>query len=272
MKKSQGRSKAPFLSVIVPVYKQEKIVVENIQQILDTLNETQYSFEIIPVVDGTSLDKSLQNLRKLRNKKIRPVGYVQNRGKGYAVRFGMKKARGEIITFIDGGMDIDPQGITMLLEHMKWYKADIIIGSKLHPASLVNYPFIRRIITYFYYMMVKVLFGLQVRDTQTGLKAYKQIVLKKVLPRLLVKQFAFDIEILAVANHLGYKKIFDAPVKVDLDWSASSIKLVGSNSAFLVLVDTLAIWYRLNILRYYDRQYKKNRTFDEVLNMFVNQP
>lgn len=272
MKKGESRQKTPYLSVIVPVYKQEKTVVENVRQILAALEETQYSFEILPVVDGTSLDKSFQKLRKLRNPLIRPTGYTQNRGKGYAVRYGMKKARGEIITFIDGGMDIDPQGITMLLEHMKWYNADIIIGSKLHPASLVNYPVVRRIVTFIYYLLVKILFGLKVRDTQTGLKAYKSHILKKVLPRLLVKEFAFDIEILAVANHLGYKKIYDAPVKVDLDWSTSSIKVWGKNSAVLVLIDTLAIWYRLNILRYYDTKYRKTRTFDTVLNMFVNQP
>lgn len=272
MKKGEHRKRTPYLSVIVPVYKQEKTVVENIKQIEKVLLATQYSFEIIPVVDGIKLDKSIQKLKKLRNRYILPVGYVENRGKGYAVRFGMRKARGEIITFIDGGMDIDPQGITMLLEHMRWYGADIIIGSKLHPASLVNYPQVRRWITFFYYMMVKILFGLKVRDTQTGLKAYKRNVLKKVLPRLLVKQFAFDIEILAVANHLGFRKIFDAPVKVDLDWSTSSIQVFGKNSALLILVDTLAIWYRLYIVRYYDRMYKEKRTFDAVLNMFVNQP
>lgn len=272
MKKVDTRNRNPFLSVIVPVYKQEKIVVENIQQILDAMNATQYSYEIIPVVDGISLDKSLQKIKSMRNRHVHPTGYSENRGKGFAVRYGMKKARGEIITFIDGGMDIDPQGITMLLEHMKWYNADIIIGSKLHPASLVNYPLQRRWVTFVYYLLVKILFGLKVRDTQTGIKAYKRIVLKKVLPRLLVKQFAFDIEILAVANHMGFNKIFDAPVKVDLDWSSSSITMFGKNGAALVLIDTLAIWYRLNILNYYDREFKQKRSFDSVLNMFVNQP
>lgn len=262
----------PYLSIIIPVYKQEKTIRKNIKQILDALNTTPYDFEIIPVVDGTRLDKSMRELRRLRNKRIRPLGYKENRGKGFAVRFGMKHALGEIVTFIDSGMDIDPQGIIMLLEHMKWYEADIIIGSKLHAASLVQYPTRRRMVTYAYYLLVKILFGLKVRDTQTGIKAYKRQVLKKVLPRLLVKQFAFDIEILAVANRLGFRRIFDAPVKVNLDWNTSTIKMFGGNGAFFILLDTLAVWYRLNILRYYEIGYKKDRVFDSVLGMFVNRP
>lgn len=263
---------APFLSVIIPIYKQEITVQQNILQILHTLESTPYHFEIIPVVDGTSLDNSLKKIKELKDKRIRAIGYEENRGKGSAVRFGMKHSKGELITFIDGGMDIDPQGIIMLLEHLKWYEADIIIGSKLHPASLVNYPKVRRLATYLYYLFVKILFGLKVRDTQTGLKIYKRKVLIQILPRLLVKRYAFDIEILAVANHLGFTKIFDAPVKVNLDWSSSSLRLWGNNSVFHILLDTLAIWYRLHIKKYYDSDYLKNRMYDKTLNMFINRP
>lgn len=262
----------PFLSVIIPVYKQASTIRKNVQQVLNSLDSTPYSFEVIPVIDGTQLDRSFEVVKKMRDKRIKAVGYTENRGKGYAVRYGMKRARGEIIIFIDGGMDIDPQGIIMLLEHMKWYNADIIIGSKLHAASLVHYPYSRRVLTYGYYLLVKLLFGLRVRDTQTGLKAYKRQVLDAVLPRLLVKQFAFDIEILAVANRLGYTKIFDAPVRVDLDFSQSSIAIWGNNGVLPMLLDTFAIWYRLNILRYYEGKYRSDRVYDKVLGMFVNLP
>lgn len=265
-------SKAPFLSVIIPVYKQERTILRDVRRIIRVLKDTPYSFEILPVVDGTRLDRSWSQLRRLRDKRVLVSGYRHNRGKGYAVRYGMKRARGEVITFIDSGMDIDPQGIIMLLEHMKWYKADIIIGSKLHAASMVEYPWWRRLMTYAYFLMVKLLFGLRVRDTQTGLKAYKQKVLKRVLPRLVVKQFAFDIEILAVAHALGFKRIYDAPVKVNLDWKSSSIRLFGSTGAISVLWDTVAVFYRLKFLRYYTHGYKRSRVFDEVLGMFVYSP
>lgn len=258
-----------YLSVIIPVYKQEKTIIEDVTRVIAALEETPYNFEIIPVVDGTNLDKSLKQLHKIRDNRVHPTGYEENRGKGFAVRYGMKLAQGEVVTFLDGGMDIDPQGIIMLLEHMKWYQADVIIGSKLHAASQVSYPWWRTILTYGYYLMVKCMFGLRVRDTQTGVKAYKRHVLEKVLPRLMVKQFAFDIEILAVAHRMGYTRIYDAPVKVDLDWKKSSINVFGKTGILNILIDTLAVFYRLRILKYYDEAYKDARVFDNNLDMFV---
>jgi len=124
----------PFLSVIVPVYKQEKTIVKDILSIYAVLRETPYTFEIIPVVDGTNLDGSFKQLKKIKNLPVFSTGYSENRGKGFAIRYGMKIVRGEVVTFIDSGMDIEPQGIIMLLEHMRWYEADVIIGSKLHAA------------------------------------------------------------------------------------------------------------------------------------------
>ena len=249
-----------LLSVIVPVYKKQKTIQKELETLSEVLSKTNYKYEIIAVVDGTSLDNSYQEAKKTKNSKIKVYGYKNNYGKGQAVRYGMQKASGDVITFIDSGGDINPQGIVMLLEHMKWYNADIIVGSKLHSASKVNYPLKRKILTYGYYLFVKLLFGLKIRDTQTGLKAYKRQVLEKVLPRLVVKRFAFDIEILAVANYLGFKKIFDAPVEVDMDFGQSSITgIFTSNGIWGFVNDTLAVWYRLRLVRFYDNNAKREK-------------
>ena len=118
---------------------------------------------------------------------------------------------------------------------------------------------------------MKALFGLRLRDTQTGLKAYKREVLNNVLDKLVVKRFAFDIEILSVAYRLGYKRIFDAPVKVHWDFSKTSIfGLFSNNGVWNFIHDTLAIWYRLKILRYYDNGKKRSKQFDKELNMYIN--
>jgi len=255
-----------LLSVIVPVYKKQKTIQKELEILSEVLNQTNYKYEIIAVVDGTSLDNSYQEAKKTKNSKIKVYGYKNNYGKGQAVRYGMQKAKGDVITFIDSGGDINPQGIIMLLEHMKWYNADIIVGSKLHSASKVNYPVKRKILTYGYYLFVKLLFSLKIRDTQTGLKAYKREVLEKVLPRLVVKRFAFDIEILAVANYLGFKKIFDAPVEVDMDFGQSSIVgIFTSNGIWSFVNDTLAVWYRLRLVRFYDNKAKREKEINEDL-------
>lgn len=260
-----------LLSVIIPIYKKEQTIRKELIKIYNILKATPYNFEIIGVVDGTSLDDSYSQAKSLKKGRIKIYGYEQNRGKGFAIRYGMQKSIGDVISFIDSGGDINPQGIIMLLEHMKWYEADIIVASKMHSASKVIYPFKRKILSFGYYWFVRLLFGLRINDTQTGLKAYKRKVLDTVLDKLVVKRFAFDIEILAVAHSYGFKRIYDAPVEVKLDFEGSSIiGLFTQNGIWQFVYDTLAVWYRLNILKYYEKERKRISTFDEELGLHIN--
>ena len=203
------------------------------------------------MVDG-ELDNTTREAKKIVSSKVNVYTYQTNMGKGYAVRFGMEHARGNLISFLDAGMDISPKGIMMLMDHLKWYNADIIVGSKRHPVSQVNYPIIRRILSVGYQFGIRILFGLDLKDTQSGIKIFRREVVEKILPKLLVKRYAMDIEMLAVSYHLGFKRIYEGPIEVHFDESNSKVKFFGSNSAFKVLWDTLAVFYRLRILRYYD--------------------
>lgn len=243
------------LSVIVPAFRQAKTIVRDIKRIERILSQIRYPYEIIVVVDGYG-DGTYHEAKKLKSTSIKVTVYMKNQGKGHAVRIGMTKATGDYIAFIDSGMEIDPNGISMLLEHLEWYNADIICGSKRHPASQVKYPVSRKILSVGYQLLVRMMFNLQIRDTQAGLKIFRKRVLEKILPRLLVKQYAFDLEILTVASRLGYKRIYEAPIKLSYNFSdlthASTIRMI-----YKILIDTLAIFYRLHILRYYD---KKNWT------------
>lgn len=261
--------KEMLISVIIPAYQQEKTIKKDILRILQVMEKLRYTYEVIVVVDGIQ-DKTFSNVKKISSMKLSIIGYATNRGKGYAVRYGMARAKGDIIAFIDSGMDLHPNGLSLLLEHFEWYRADIIVGSKLHPASKVHYPFTRRVLSWGYRMVVRILFGLQVRDTQVGMKFYKKKVLDDVLPRLLVKTYAFDIEILAVAHYLGYKRIFEAPINLDFK-GASSVASKGFWRTILrMLWDTVAVFYRLRILRYYDKGNKRRWRHDLELQYRVN--
>jgi hypothetical protein len=133
---------------------------------------------------------------------------------------------------------------------MDGFDCDAVIGSKRHPMSNVHYPFFRRFQSSIYQLLIRVLFHLKLRDTQTGLKLFKRKVLEDVVPLLAIKRFAFDLELLVVARSLGYRKVMEAPV--DLDYQFEST--VNPQAVFNVLWDTAAIFYRLRILRYYARQ------------------
>ena len=265
--------KTKLVSVIVPAYRQEKTIYEDLKRINEVLDQLRYPTELICVVDG-NVDDTFQQASKFANhhKSVKVVGYEHNKGKGYAVRFGMAASRGDVIGFIDAGGDISSMGLSMMLEHFRWYTADIIVGSKRHPVSKVQYPFSRKVLSWGYQQLTRVLFGLNIRDTQVGLKLYRRQVLEDVLPRLVVKEFAFDIEILAVAYHLGYTRIFEAPVELDFTGASSITSLSVMRIIRNMLWDTIAVYYRMKILHYYDNLNKLKWRYDEELNFKIPLP
>ena len=252
-----------FLSVIIPTYKAEKTIAKSLIKVKEVLDQLRTHYEIICVVDG-KLDDTFARAKAVSEKfpgKIKVVGYKNNLGKGHAVKYGMAKSSGDIVAFVDEGLDLNPNGLSMLLEHFEWYKADIVVGSKRHPASKVYYPWQRRILSWGYQMLVRILFGLNVKDTQVGMKFFRREVLKKVLPRVLVKQFAFDIEILSVANYLGFRRIYEAPVELKMKFGGGVSTIASKGflrTLWNMLWDTAAVFYRLRIRRYYDDSNKNN--------------
>jgi glycosyltransferase involved in cell wall biosynthesis len=256
-----------LLSVVIPAFKQEKTIIRDINNIVKTLNELEYKYEIILVIDGMH-DKTYERALTLKSKKVNVLGYEKNHGKGHAIRFGMMHAKGDIIGFIDAGMDIHPAGLKMLLSHMEWYNADIIVGSKLHPVSKVDYPFYRTVLSWGYRLLTRVLFGFQVRDTQVGLKFFKRKVVRDVVPKLEVNRFAFDIEILAVAYALGYKRIFEAPVEINFNNSSNIVSTKLWKIIASMILDTFRVYYKVRVIRLYTK--RKNGMYNNDMNVLIN--
>src|SRR3990167_10718395 len=182
---------ARLFSLVIPCFKQEKTIEENLKRVEKTLKTLPLDYEIIVVIDG-GLDKTDEIVRKLskKNKKIVLLENKINYGKGFSVKYGVQKARGAVIGFMDAGLDIDPSGILILLNFIKLHEADIVVGSKTHPDSEVKYPLYRRLISLGGRFVTQFLFLFSVLDTQVGLKFFKRKVAKDVFPRLLVKKFA----------------------------------------------------------------------------------
>lgn len=271
MRKRSKKKKLELLSVVVPAYNAESFIIKNLTRVKEVLDQIRYDYEIICVDDG-SVDKTSERAKIFSKKypKIKVVRYKKNLGKGHAVRFGMSKSKGDIIGFVDAGIELNPNGLSMLLEHMQWYKADIIVGSKRHAASKVSFPWQRRVLSFGYQILTRILFGLKVKDTQVGMKFFRAEVIKKILPRLLVKEFAFDIEMLSVANYLGFKNIFEAPVEIKMKFGAGVSTIASKGfirTVWNMLWDTFAVFYRLRILRYYRKENRKNWIVPEYLKI-----
>lgn len=242
-------ARRPKVSIVIPAYKEEKNIYRTVQDIIAAHDKLDYEYEVIVVVDG-SPDGTAQEARRIRSPRLRVIEYQPNHGKGYAIKRGAREARGEIISFTDAGGDFDPRQFDRCIRLLEAFDADIVIGSKRHPASRVNYPRQRRLFSWCYQMLVRLLFGLKVTDTQTGLKFLRRQVASDVLPRVLVKQYAFDLEMLVVASQLGYNRIFEAPVDLEFNTNGSGINWRSIKNMFN---DTLAVFYRARILDYYRR-------------------
>ena len=96
---------ANFISLIVPAYKQEKTIIEDIKSLDFVLGSLSTEYEIIVVVDGF-LDKTYEKLKEIKNNKVILIGYGENKGKGFAIKLGVEKARGDIIKTIDYHLSI----------------------------------------------------------------------------------------------------------------------------------------------------------------------
>lgn len=238
----------------MPALNEGRHIFANIRETSLAVAELSDNFEIVVVDDG-STDNTGEEIERAAREipGVKALSSPGNRGKGWALKKAFGVCRGELVFFLDSDLDIHPRQFSALLKIQQRSGADAVIGSKRHPDSTLNYPLARRFVSAAYFFLVKLLFGLPLRDTQTGIKLFRKETLQAVLPHLLVKRYAFDLELLANLHHRGFA-IAEAPIVVDYKGSFGRIGLV---SIWTIFLDTLAVFYRLKILKYYDRPLPK---------------
>lgn len=246
--------KVKKISIVIPAYNEEKNIKDTLINLLKDF-QTTYDYEVIVVCDGCK-DKTYEKAEQVAKKDthVKVYSYIKNQGKGYALTYGVKKSTGDVVSFYDAGGDFDINHIDRFVKLMEVFDADIVIGSKRHPASKVNYPTNRRFYSKMYQLMIRTLFNLNISDTQAGIKIFKKDILVKILPCAVVKKYAFDLELLVISKKLGYKKIFEAPVVLNYNFNTTGIKF---SSIWQMFQDTLGIFYRLHFIRYYDKSHIK---------------
>jgi glycosyltransferase involved in cell wall biosynthesis len=238
-----------MLSVIVPAYMEGPRIGPNVRRLTEALDTIGTDYEVIVVNDG-STDDTYQEALKVAGPHVKVVGYTPNMGKGYALRYGFEKSTGDPITFIDADMELHPKEIGIFVKLMDIYQCDVVVGSKRHPQSQVHYPGLRRIQSWGYQQVVRVLFDLNVSDTQTGLKLFRRAALQAVLPYMLVRRWAYDLEFFVLARMKGFGKFIEAPVVLEYQFASTT----RPQDAFQVLRDTIKIWWRLRVRHTYETQ------------------
>ena len=236
------------LSVILPIYNLADSVGGNLEKVETVLKRTGLEYELVPVDDGSS-DGTAAALRVWAEAAAnrRPVILERNVGKGGALKAGFRASCGRLVLLLDGDLDILPGYLPGFLKVMEEKKADIVIGSKRHPESRVRYPWHRRLASFVYFSLVRAFIGMPITDTQTGMKLFRREVLGEALDRMLVKAYAFDLELLAIAYGRG-AKIAEAPVAIKFGDKFGCLRAATVRQ---MSIDSLAVFYRLRLLNYY---------------------
>jgi glycosyltransferase involved in cell wall biosynthesis len=242
----------PYLSLVAPVHNGAAFIQGTIGTMLRTLDELGRPFELIVVSDGSS-DGTAEQAAAINDPRVRVMRYDENQGKGVAVTCGLAHARGRLVGWLDADLDIAPELIVRAARRFEQEpEVDAVIGSKRHPQSAVHYPLIRRVYSWGYQMLVRALFRVNVRDTQVGAKLFRREMLDTVVPLLLIKRYAYDLELLAVGAEFGFDRVEEMPVRLEYRFSGSGI---GSTEVRRMFVDTLAIAYRIHIRHWYMRRF-----------------
>jgi glycosyltransferase involved in cell wall biosynthesis len=229
---------APELSVILPAYNEGAQLFSNLQRVCEALSAC--SAEIIVVDDGSRDNTCAEAERAAqRYPGVRVLRLDANHGKGGALFQGVSLARGAFIAFLDADLEIAPEFVLALWAQLRQAGADVAIGAR---RAATAFPLPRRVLSGLYHQLIGLLFGLELTDTQAGIKLFRREVLDVVASRLRVRRFAFDVEVLVAAFRFGFK-VVECPVGVTYERSGQLGRLrVGH--ALGMLGDTLSIYYR----------------------------
>jgi hypothetical protein len=159
---------------------------------------------------------------------------------------------------MDGDGDIDSDVLASYLKRMS--KADIVIGSKNHPNSIVQAPTSRKILSKCFQLFVKGVLGLKVRDTQVGLKAGRGDLFRNIFEKVVVKRYAFDVEMLVIADLLE-SKVVELPVKIDLEKPFKIMDIAK------MALDVIGIAFRLRVIKWYQKNITKQRPYYNLLSL-----
>ncbi len=197
----------PYLSVIVPAYNEAKTIASTLGKMREYLDSSGRSYEMIVSADGE--DGTRERARELARGDLRisVIGSPQRAGKGRGVRNGVLQARGQIIGFVDADYKTPIEEIEKILPWLD-QGFEVVIGSRKVGDSKVEVPqpLYRRLGSRAFGVIMRAVVGLHgIRDTQCGFKFFKRDAARQIFGRQRIDGYMFDVEILRLANVLGYR-------------------------------------------------------------------
>jgi glycosyltransferase involved in cell wall biosynthesis len=230
------------ISIIVPAYNEESRLPGTIRAVESYFRGHPCAFHEILIVDDGSNDgtAAVAAVLSKSNPDIRVLHNPGNRGKGYSVRHGMLKARGEWRLFSDADLSTPIEELDKLWSAVEIENADVAIGSRALDRSLIgiHQPGFRETAGRVFNVAMHMTIGLPIKDTQCGFKLFRGNLVKEIFTRQTLERFGFDVEVLFIAQQLGYK-IAEVPVR----WNhaeGSKVGMLTGLRAFLELAEIRA--------------------------------
>jgi len=215
------------ISVILPSYNEEEIVLENASRVDDFLSNNYNDYELIIVDDG-SIDRTLDISEELakKRKNIRVITYPFNRGKGAAVKAGVLEAEGDCVLFTDCDLAYDPKYLKELVDKLK--DSDIVIGSRYmldgKKVNRTKYKRKRGIVSKCFIVYTNFMLKTNQSDIQAGIKGFRREIAKDIFNKLTIFGFGFDVEVLALAK-IQKAKVSEIPVEVSETRKSSKVRV-----------------------------------------------
>ncbi len=236
--------KTVYLSVVIPAYNEEQRLPKTLTSVLKYLNKQSYTWNVAVVDDG-SKDKTADIVRaaNLVDSRVRLMQYGENRGKGFAVRYGMTRAKGNYRLFMDADnsttIDHFEKFLPILIQGF-----DIVIGSRdVRGATIaVHQSWIKERLGALGNLWIQLWAVPGIWDTQAGFKVFSGQAASDIFPLLTIDRWGFDVEALAVARRLGYK-ISEQPIH----WVNDPNSKVSTRAYLDVLKEVVQV--RLNLWR-----------------------
>jgi dolichyl-phosphate beta-glucosyltransferase len=234
----------PALTVVLPCFNEAGRLPRTLARVREYLAGRGEAYEILVVDDGSSdQTAALAAAVAQEDPSVRVLRYAQNRGKGYAVAFGMQQARAPRVLFSDADLSTPIEELGKMLPLLE-EGYDVVIGSRALKGSdlRVRQPWWRERLGRIMNRCIRALSGLSFPDTQCGFKLFTREAARAVFSRATVDGWLFDVEALVLAQRLGYR-ITDVPVR----WENSPDSRVKLSHAFRTLEELLYI--RMHWLR-----------------------
>lgn len=228
------------LSIIIPAFNEEKRVGKTLEEVVKYAPNA----EIICVNDG-STDRTSDVVKQFD--RVRLIELDRNYGKGYAVQKGIMEAKGRHLMFIDADHSVQIHQIEKMMPEFE-NGAHIVIGSRYLPDSYIQnkQPKYRTFISRMGNFLIKLFLINNIKDTQCGIKVFEHNAAKQIFSRQKTRRFSFDMEILTIAQSLGYQ-IKEIPIR--WEYTADS-KLRAFRDSLKTLFDLFYIKLNLWCGRY----------------------